>query len=503
MAKYLGITIGPIGDTMSLTSTPAGLWAASYLFSYLAHEIRKCIGKDDLLQDELEYKDGLKVRDLFSRGVGLYHDRIIYPASEKFNLDHASQAVREAVRNVVRGFQESTIAKESGGELQSFFNEYLNIHIVCIDVEDGENALLKVNDALDTAELEKNFPSEIGSNPILRLFEGDGEGSEKNKMIKNSFLVHNSPEWVMLNQGQIKDLPTIALSEKGTYTESRKASRYYAVIRADGDNMGRYIKEKVKNDEDYLDFSKKCYKYGCRTASIVLGFGGIPIYVGGDDLLCICPLMCGMDEVNGNKVPGTFLDMIKKIREAFFQEFPNPDSSESSPNLSFGVQIQYVKAPLYEALSESGMLLFGTAKNNKPGAVAINLRKHSGQSAEILIKNIGRDDKKEKGKSVFDQLNLLIKKHASENTLHSVGMHISEHAALCNQAAAGENCLDNFFDNVIADGSSVEDIDYIECIKTLAKQINHGRKSQDLANILCAYIRLIMFFSEKTDDEER
>ena len=135
MAKYLGITIGPIGDTMNLTSTPAGLWAASYLFSYLAHEIRKCIGMDGLLQDELKYgekyEDGLKVQDLkvqdlFARGVGLYHDRIIYPASEKYDLELASNKVREAVGKVVEGFHNSGIAEGNSEALWSFFNEYLN-----------------------------------------------------------------------------------------------------------------------------------------------------------------------------------------------------------------------------------------------------------------------------------------------------------------------------------------------------------------------------------------
>ena len=33
---YVAITIGPIGDTMQLSTSPAALWASSYLFSWLA-----------------------------------------------------------------------------------------------------------------------------------------------------------------------------------------------------------------------------------------------------------------------------------------------------------------------------------------------------------------------------------------------------------------------------------------------------------------------------------
>ena len=31
--KYIGITVGPIVETLLLTTKPAGLWGASYIFS--------------------------------------------------------------------------------------------------------------------------------------------------------------------------------------------------------------------------------------------------------------------------------------------------------------------------------------------------------------------------------------------------------------------------------------------------------------------------------------
>ena len=37
--KYIGITIGPIFETMSLTSSPVALWAASYMFSLLSRSL--------------------------------------------------------------------------------------------------------------------------------------------------------------------------------------------------------------------------------------------------------------------------------------------------------------------------------------------------------------------------------------------------------------------------------------------------------------------------------
>ena len=493
MAKYIGITLGPIGDTMLLTSTPAGLWAASYLFSYLAHEIRTQIGKEGLVQDDLIYDGVNKVSSLWNKGVGLYHDRIIYEADVYHTLESAAEAVRKSVDSMIDGFVSSDEFKNDKDRLERFFKSYLNIHMVCVDDEDGKDFLLKVNNALDAAELEKNFAATIFSNPILRLFDGTIDEDEKgrNEVIKKSFLVSDKKDWVLSvkNDSRIKKLESIAMCrENSPYEKNDKAAKYYAVVRADGDNMGKTIKETIKAEKDYIDFSQKCLRYGCNTAEIVLKFGGIPIYVGGDDLLCIIPLM----SKDGNRKQ-TFLDMICMIREAFKTEFPG------EPDLSFGVQIQYVRAPLYEALNESGRLLFGIAKANKPGALAIKLRKHSGQSIEVLIKGIGEGI----GKKIVKSLDELIIKHASEDTLKSVGKHIEDFSVLFNKAGSdGDQMIDNFFENMFDNGVTEEQRGYIDVIKKLAKYINDHTGKESLAERLSPYIRLIKFFSEYVEKEE-
>ena len=517
MSQYIGITLGPIMDTMSQTSTPAGLWAASYLFSYLAHEIRKNIGKEGLIQDDLKYddkNDDKNVENWYSKGVGLYHDRIIYEADGEHTLRQAYDAVNNAVENIVQGFENAIQFDEEKEKIREFFREYFNIHIISVDVKEGENFLIRVNDVLDVAELEKNFPSKVVRNPILFLFDGSrtdtgtkGDQIKKNEQIKNSFLVRqkektNKYDWVLSNDTEygIKDLPTIAKAEE-TYLIPQKEgkdkvyfkpSKYYAVIRADGDNMGTTIKETISKEEDYIDFSKKCFKYGCKTAEIVLKYGGIPIYVGGDDLLCIAPLMQKFDDGKAH----TFLEMIQDIRQAFKNEF------SGAPDLSFGVQIQYVKAPLYEALQDSGRLLFGTAKANKPGAFAINLRKHSGQSAEVVIKNIGDENG---GAVILKQLNELIEKHVNdkEATLKSVGKHISDFETLLNEGAKqGDFGIERFFVNMFDHDVKEEDRNYIEKITELAKTLNEKTDGGELAETMGRYIRLIKFFSEKVDKEE-
>lgn len=564
MAKYIGITLGPIGDTIDLSSTPAGLWGASYLFSYIAHEIRNNLqgmGVKGLIFDDEIYDSasdsrltGKSVGELFEKGIGLYHDRIIYACNDDEDeaLKTAGTAVKDAVSMIVGGFEKSSLFNDPSSkiEIDKFFYGYFNIHIVCLEA--GEDFLFKVNDALDAAELEKNFASQLDENIILSLFDNKKDEAKRNEAIKQSFLVthdiaigdkRNQPnKWILFDakRDKIKDLPYISSGKPhSAYEEGEKAKPYYyfAVIRADGDNMGQTIKETIKDEASYQAFSKACIKYGCKTANKVLEYGGIPIYVGGDDLLCIVPLM---EIVNGQTK--TFMDLIAEIRQIFITE----DCFKNGPDLSFGVQIQYYKAPLYEALDKSYSLL-GTAKGKKPGACAINIEKHSGQSAGILIE--GFCDK-EKGQDAFKKVNELIcwkvNDHSSdgenqkantsgkkEQLLHSVGSHIAEFEKFLNQAEKmGPEAVNNFFDNFFDSSFTDSQKKFLTNIKILATEMDHvygidqkkdlpiakkslatetdrvhdvdQNKELSVAEKLEACIRLIKFFSEKAErGEER
>ena len=50
--KYIAITIGPIFDTMNLVSSPAALWASSYIFSSVAKEICHILKTDYNIDEE-------------------------------------------------------------------------------------------------------------------------------------------------------------------------------------------------------------------------------------------------------------------------------------------------------------------------------------------------------------------------------------------------------------------------------------------------------------------
>ena len=84
---YVGITIGPIYATLMRTSTPAGMWFVSTMFSKVSEELCK-----ELVEKGLERKNifspyfGENKKLLIPDGIGLYHDRILFFTDSNFIL---------------------------------------------------------------------------------------------------------------------------------------------------------------------------------------------------------------------------------------------------------------------------------------------------------------------------------------------------------------------------------------------------------------------------------
>ena len=81
--SYYGITLGPIVKTLCMTSTPGGLWVASYIFSYLAKQLILEIKQNDgdVLIPSFEDKNNV------SEEVGSYPDHIIFIADENLDIN--------------------------------------------------------------------------------------------------------------------------------------------------------------------------------------------------------------------------------------------------------------------------------------------------------------------------------------------------------------------------------------------------------------------------------
>lgn len=359
---YYGITIGPVVDTLMMSSKPLGLWFSSYLFSEFSRRICQ----------EVQQFDGTELlvphfsddeRSGHVSAVGMYPDRIIFssPADEV--------AVREAVEKV-RDCMDDLLVGNAKALVPS---NYLYYHLVKLDRTDleGQALIRQISSALDSMEL--NAPYLDGA-LVTRVREFVSE----NKEIKLSPLFSDCQTSLRTDLGLLDEKDKVRslqqICQNGLVdVANRKTSKYYAIIQADGDGVGKHIQNLTTN-QDIKEFSKKMFDYAGDLTQLVKGYGASLIYAGGDDLLVLAP----MEQSDGR----TIFDLCKEINKAFCQIFGEQVS------ISFGVSIFYYKYPLYEAFKNAQYQLFGQAKQVEgKKCISLYLQKHSGQSLQLLVKH--------------------------------------------------------------------------------------------------------------------
>ena len=402
MSKYLGITIGPIIDTLDKANTPASLWFASAIFSHISFKLCEKIkekfqltGKEILSPFFANIDEGCNFID---DGVGKYHDRVIVelPGSmEKEFIANKTNALINEVKDEIA--EDFTGGIEIKHEYKIFLKEYIQIHYVIIDEneslsddsskKDGEkkNILLRISPFLDALELMQTTPSEDSNNIFSKLFFGNNN-IEVNANIVSSKLYEmisddNKKKILENKKGNIKSISNIAAGNSRNINQrSLKKYVYFAVVQADGDSMGKLLKE-IKDTDDISDFSQNCLMHATEAAKEIGEYGGMPIYAGGDDLLFLAPVE------NDNK---TVFELCEEIDEKFKKKMCELSQKHNipTPSLSFGISIQYYRYPLYEARQLAQELLFGVAKNEHPkkNTLAVKLQKHSGQTIGIRMR---------------------------------------------------------------------------------------------------------------------
>lgn len=390
MTYYAGFTIGPITDTIGNATVPAALWFSSYLFADLSR--RLCAGILEALPGarllSTAYRPDIHLEQ---DGVGLYADRIL------FRVEGEKTAIRDALCGVAAVCRDETAEafppRFDRAELRSFFRDYLQIHFVLLPEPElaGKDKLEALNDCLGAMELMKTFPVSSEHDPFSRLFANDDarnrEDGARNYEIKHLPLFPKKKKEYLLNPSDaVRDIPDIARTNADP---DKKYSRYFAVVNADGDGISKF--QAHFGDGEVERFSEACLQYRLKVTELIFAFGGMPVYAGGDDLLFLAPIY---GTVNGQR--GTVLTLCQAIRELFQdcvrEAFP---AASEYPTVSFGVSVQYEKHPLYEALKKGEKLMYW-AKNDvfhddadKPikDNLALELRKHSGQSLKLAVHN--------------------------------------------------------------------------------------------------------------------
>lgn len=413
--KYVGITIGPIFKTIGESISPAGLWFGSYFFSTVTKKLCDKLVEIPTVKIFSPFYDSNSNHNPQEDGIGRYHDRIL------LSVD-GNTVTGEALQNIISEAKKE-MAEKFGlfntKDFSIFVDNYLRIDFVILNEKTieiigksekaGNNIAIILNDALDALELMAAGKGRTDMNLFASFFAG--KKGNRNIYIKesklftdtkpNSQLVIKHPD----DSSDLKSIEDIALSRKKEEGSSEEIpdgkiaptrSEYYVVVNSDGDKVGTLLKALCKDvdisqQSDRINsFSKACLDYAGEAAKLVGRYGGMTIYAGGDDLLFIAPVhslfsLCSeLDE------------MFKKTLKKGLEEVDLPDDS-INVSLSFGVAVQYVKYPLYEALERARVQLYKAKEScsKRPNGseisggnrLGIELVKHSGKTVQLMVEN--------------------------------------------------------------------------------------------------------------------
>ena len=334
------------------------------------------------------------------------------------------------------------------------------------------------------------FSRDDSNNILQTLFNGDN--FSRNSYIKQSELytrIKTEANQFRKNRDSFRTIEDIASVNKDKNNKI-KTDNYYAVVQADGDNMGKFLSD--LNDESVGEFSKRCLNYTSKAAKKIGEYGGMTIYAGGDDLLFLAPVT--------DKEGKLIIKLCKEINDTFKEEMKDIQGADNNkiPTISFGVSIQYCKAPLYEAINKARGFLFGVAKDSKSekNRIALNVQKHSGQSFGIIIPN----DEVETANKVFDAVSEdIIAKNALQTIKKFKGFLSLAAEKLKGNKDSFKKSWSNWFDNVNQAGNSyyetLGDLFYDNFVNNDSKisRISDEKETTDKINSenLNAYISLL------------
>lgn len=519
MPRYTAITIGPIIDTLNLTSSPGGTWGASYLFSWLSRELiarllGAGIGREQFAAPYFDQDESGQVvifgcEDVMNMGVGMFHDHIIFRnrADEESELPCVRSAIQSVIEclagNLAGGLSRGLVCSSfTEKKLTAWLRRYLRIYAVEQDIPDGQGPITAFGPILDGLELEPNYLWEEKENPLLTLFEStNGQAyTFGNRLLTGSFLVQGQKDWMLRdleNPSAIRNIESIA---RGQSKESWKSLSYYCVLCADGDSMGTLYSRLTETDAVQAA-SFRCIKFCAESARLIWKYGGMPLYAGGDDLLAILPVT--------GKNGQTILGLVRDLNDAFNKEFVTErEQFGGAPSLSVGVAIQYVKSPLYEAMERARKLLYeaktGTTKKN---GLRVQLIKHSGQTVTLPVDRMSGDP-------LLGQMEALIWKARNGKTeefLSSAGYQLEAYHDLflrvlerykdwLAKPGTEKDPVSVFFQHLFDDEGQKAYQSYLNDLAGLCRNVVNGRPDlglEELAERQAGAVRFLHFMAEE------
>lgn len=466
---YIAITIGPITKTFAQVRKTRELWAASYLFSLLSQSIIEKLSDKAIV---MPYTGSVDIADKpfnmmqNKSGVGLFPDRIIYKATANDFTVLQDTLIPNAIDAL------SAVWKLD----PTLLRRYCCIHTLCMELPDDSNAIIALSPYLDALELREKieateadettlfrFFNTINQHPFFKsLFSGPGGKALPGCMIRDTndqarfeSLVEITTRDVRGNteaeQKIYKDLMNIhiwdnhkdidgdeafltalknycAEEAKVQNTKSRFKAyhKYICIVKADGDKIGRTLESLQPNE--LSSFSQSLLRWGIRARDAISAYKGVPIYIGGDDLLFFAPVR------NGNQCIAT---LIAEIDAIFNEEFGN---FTQKPTLSYGISISFYKYPLFEAIQAADDCLHKAKAIPGKNAVAIRILKHSGS---VLQWQCSKDS--DLYKTHFSTL--LTNLEADGGFINSAAFRIRDNEALFEIIGSDAGRVQAFFNN--------------------------------------------------------
>lgn len=518
--KYIAITFGPITRVISYAQSTKELWAASYLFSYLAKQVIEPFKDRTFLLPQIAEE---MYNKKLTKGAGLFPDRYIFQAK-----DGDFEKLCDGCDKVYKQLGENIATAIKRPEEAIVITDYLKrtIKIYCLEKEfsSSENIVHLCEDLLGAMELQDLFLQKESCNYLSCFFKQvnnsfltddafeQGAARLFNTIIEYSAIELNSDKyWKPLLEAneemiaknkkvrKIKRVSGSALVDEKIISllEQEKSlkpyHKYIAFVKADGDHLTKTIKGLKDQKRPVAELDKCLLTYNLQVIKLIEDYQGKAIFLGGDDLLFFAPVR------NGEKNIFTLLHDINSKFDSAMEKLPAP------PTLSFGISISYYKHPMFEAIEKAEELL-SKAKGAGRNSIAWYLQKHSGQVCQSIINKTHKE--------VYSRCTELISKgmidkNSSENLLNSFTYWLMENKEIITyileplQPTSSEKeenvikiTLINYFNNSFNEPQHEKMETYIEAlvqylisatkavIETITKEISEIKTKEEMDVVL-------------------
>ena len=537
MMKYTAITIGPIGKTLAKARSVKSFWTASYLFSWIMHELIVRMHKKGIDIISPVQTDSDTFRGI-SKKVGLFPDRLFAKGELKEGEEDEDglKKIKEKIfgglaSEFISTFQreekdiEQKIAKESdpkrkreleeiqsrysnaalkGEDIRKYLENYLSISCITVELSSDCNILEQLNSYLDTQELfnkasiqtDEDYMElfiEAPNNPFLKAYSQDRAFPSTSEIAVSGW-----------EQNPPKDANgEVDYSKLTSKTGFRNCYKYLAVIKADGDGFGTYIKNLNVNKENELTrFTKSFFEFSVEVANeLIQKTKAIPVYIGGDDLFLFAPVL------EGNVEKDVF-NLIKEIDDLFIQKEIGEGLS-----MSYGVSIFYYKSPMSEAIDIADSMLRKAKeekeekeKEKKKDTVAISIQKHSGQKIEFLLPCKHSTDKCKQETGLYKKATELIRAFKEDDSmLNSLIYWIEDmyETIFTDEVTLYQERINAVFDNFFDEEIHKENEVFFDLLKKFIHSMHHSedtpRKLKDKKKLLHGILRYCQFVTAKKE----